>query len=88
MMTYSGPFTYVETRDVYVRPRFLRDILWAFFEKKPTNEMFLLEADRQGLVKEGIIEKNAEGRYLLTEKGQEAIDAEHNLWEQWSGVIR
>jgi hypothetical protein len=73
--------------DIWNRPRFLRDILWAFFDTKAT-ETFILDEDRTRLVEEGILRKGSDGRYLITEKGKDMIEKDHHLFEHWSGIIR
>lgn len=87
-MTYSGPSVWIETHDVYLRPRFIRELLRAFIDPTAGSEAYMMPADTLRMVEEGILEKREDGTYLLTETGKDAIDAEQGLWERWSGVIR
>ena len=68
-----------ETYDVYVREPTDAERLWCFSCKRnPLDGFFMSHADQSYLVQKGLIYKDLEGRYLLTEQGAQVI-AEQEL---------
>jgi hypothetical protein len=68
-----------ETYDVYIPERTDAERLWCFtFKHNPLDGFFMSHADQSYLVQKGLIYKDLEGRYLLTEQGAQVL-AEQEL---------